>query len=81
MNKIKAYSVVNFHKENKVAAVCSSWLNKEKTSCYWPSGPNSCEKLLNNLPPETDWQKFPCKWLMSYSKFHICNRILQYQIP
>lgn len=68
MNKLKIYSVVDFYNENNVAVVCTSWLDEDNKVSYWPSGPNSRDKLVKNHPPETNWPKFPCKWLMSYSK-------------
>ncbi|OXA48411.1 hypothetical protein Fcan01_16951 [Folsomia candida] len=65
--EIKKYSVVNFHDENTVAAVCSSWLNEDKSICSWPIGPNAGDKLRKNLPADLDAPKFPCQWLMSYN--------------
>jgi hypothetical protein len=67
----KPFSVVNFPKEKKVAVVSSNWLVKKKDFCYWPVGPNSTEKLEENLPPEGTWSKFPCLFLKSYSKLFI----------
>ncbi|OXA41085.1 hypothetical protein Fcan01_24036 [Folsomia candida] len=66
-SEIKKYSVVNFHDENTVAAVCSSWLNEDKSICSWPIGPNAGDKLRKNLPADLDAPKFPCQWLMSYN--------------
>ncbi|OXA46130.1 hypothetical protein Fcan01_19184 [Folsomia candida] len=69
-SEIKKYSVVNFHDENTVAAVCSSWLNEDKSICSWPIGPNAGDKLRKNLPADLDAPKFPCQWLMSYKTTH-----------
>ncbi|OXA57984.1 hypothetical protein Fcan01_08080 [Folsomia candida] len=66
-SEIKKYSVVNFHDENTVVAVCSSWLNEDKSICSWPIGPNAGDKLRKNLPADLDAPKFPCQWLMSYN--------------
>ncbi|OXA36897.1 hypothetical protein Fcan01_28355 [Folsomia candida] len=73
-SEIKKYSVVNFHDENTVAAVCSSWLNEDKSICSWPIGPNAGDKLRKNLPADLDAPKFPCQWLMSYNSLKSASK-------
>ncbi|OXA49292.1 hypothetical protein Fcan01_16092 [Folsomia candida] len=65
--KLKNYSVVNFYQENKVAIVCSSWLDNTKTSCSWPIGPNSEDHLKKNHPPTTSWPKYSCNFMQEFN--------------
>lgn len=68
---IKNFAIVDFFKENKVAAVPSSLIINSDggPKCYWPSGPGA-DKILRdcNAVPLSHWTSYPIKILKYYSK-------------
>ncbi|CAG7717978.1 unnamed protein product [Allacma fusca] len=68
MAALKKFSVVHFMKDNTIEAVPSLWLNKKRSSCYFPPGSRSkLSKLRTGPTSEPDkesWEnlvvKFKC---------------------
>jgi len=61
----RPFAVVEFDEDGKkcVAVVSKSWLSDNQTTCFWPSGIGSHQKLTNHSVPNKKWLKYPCKVL------------------
>jgi len=68
---VKPFGIVEFDENGKklVSVISKSWLSNSNSVCAWPSGPNSHQKLINHIPPEPNWQRYPCRLLKFSGKF------------
>lgn len=58
---IKKFAVIHFSEEQRYSSVPVTWLNEEKTICFWPPKKvKNCTALIKdpNSRPESNWKGY-----------------------
>ncbi len=71
LSAVCPFAVVEFNGDNKVlvSVVSTAWICDKNSTCAWPTGIGSQQKLINHAVPTEKWVKYPCKVLRYAGKF------------